>query len=93
MTEQSKIFAFPTKQDPFKIKHKDFKLSAKIPSKYITLNIFGYAFLKETAYRAITGLCYDSFCFLREQRPQFHRVCNGLGDLELDEIEDNLGRD
>ena len=98
MTEIAKVFT--SKQtsknrpsDPTLIKHKDFYLDERIKSEYITLNIFSYAFMKETAYRALATLSYDSLCFLGEHRPQFHRLFNGLQDLELEEVEDNLGRD
>lgn len=68
MTSLNKIFTH-TKEDPFKIKQNDFFLNANIKSKYITINILSYAFLKETAYRVLASLNYDSFCFLKENRP------------------------
>mmetsp|Transcript_35718 Transcript_35718/g.34749 ORF Transcript_35718/g.34749 Transcript_35718/m.34749 type:complete len:229 (-) Transcript_35718:180-866(-) len=49
--------------------------------------------MKESGYRALASLSYDSFCFIREHRAQFHKLSTKLSDLYLDEIEDNLGRD
>ena len=41
----------------------------------------------------LTSLCFDSYAYLRHQKHTFHELSLGLGDLELEEIEDNLGRD
>ena len=70
-----------------------FHLSPTIPSPYLTLSIFSYAYLNETSFRVLSALCYDSYAFLREYRPQLHALGKGLSSLEFEEVEDNLGRD
>ena len=65
MTTLGKIFT-PNKSPEKgpKIEVTPFQLDPRIPSKYITLSCFAYAFMNETSYRILGSLCYSSFRFV-----------------------------
>ncbi|CDW88584.1 UNKNOWN [Stylonychia lemnae] len=93
MAQINKLFYLPEPPHPTHNQYMPFSFTPKLPSKYITQNILSYAYLKESSYRILSSLNFDSYAFMRIQKPQFHQIGNGLGDLEFDEIENNLGRD
>ena len=69
MAQMNHLFALPKKEPPTQVPSKDFAFSAKIPSRYLTENIVAYCCLKEAGYRMLSSLCFDSYCFTRNQRP------------------------